>query len=194
MSTGDVGEMCADGVLRIIDRKKDLVKLSGGQCSRGPSTKALLSLYIYVFIYIDTAHKCAWSQESEAAWRSGEYVSLGKVEANLKSVKGLAACSVFAQGDKDHCVVSALVFFELAPSSSLECTTPSCQLLGNADFPLWTLQVIVSQPEKGWGSVGGKPDEGALLKDILAAMTVLVKGEFCRADQSFSDFRVAFPR
>ena len=28
--TGDIGEMCADGVLKIIDRKKDLVKLKYG--------------------------------------------------------------------------------------------------------------------------------------------------------------------
>ena len=50
---------CADGVMKIIDRKKDLIKLSGG-----------------------------------------EYVSLGKVEAAMKQVVGVAACVVFCQSDK----------------------------------------------------------------------------------------------
>lgn len=80
--TGDIGVMTETGALKIVDRKKDLIKLSGG-----------------------------------------EYVSLGKVEAGLKQVKGIGACVVFARPDKDHCVC------------------------------------IVSQPEKGWASVGGKPDD-----------------------------------
>lgn len=81
--------MLGNGTLKIIDRKKDLIKLSGG-----------------------------------------EYVALGKVEASLKQVPGIGACIVFAKSDKDHCVC------------------------------------IVSQPEKGWASVGGKPDEGELIKQI----------------------------
>jgi long-chain acyl-CoA synthetase len=87
--TGDIGVMTANGTVKIIDRKKDLIKLSGG-----------------------------------------EYVSLGKVEAALKQVPGIGACVVFAQSSKDHCVC------------------------------------IVSQPEKGWQSVGGKPDEADLVKAI----------------------------
>uniref|UniRef100_A0A7S4RJ72 AMP-dependent synthetase/ligase domain-containing protein n=1 Tax=Alexandrium monilatum TaxID=311494 RepID=A0A7S4RJ72_9DINO len=83
--TGDIGEMTQSGTLRIIDRKKDLIKLSGG-----------------------------------------EYVSLGKVENALKQVPGISMAVVFARSDKDHCVA------------------------------------IVSQPERGWDSVGGKPDEAAL--------------------------------
>jgi long-chain acyl-CoA synthetase len=62
--TGDIGVMMPSGNLKIIDRKKDLIKLL-----------------------------------------AGEYVSLGKVEAALKSVKGIGACVVFAQSNKDHCVV-----------------------------------------------------------------------------------------
>jgi len=92
--TGDIGVMLKDGNLKIVDRKKDLIKLSGG-----------------------------------------EYVSLGKVEAALKNVPGIGACVVFARPDKDHCVV------------------------------------IVSQPEKGWASVGGKPEEEKLLKDIADSLT-----------------------
>jgi acyl-CoA synthetase (AMP-forming)/AMP-acid ligase II len=75
--TGDIGVLHADGVLQIVDRKKDLIKLEGG-----------------------------------------EYVSLGMVESKLKEVKGIGACVVFARSDKKHCVT------------------------------------IVSQPEKGWASLG----------------------------------------
>lgn len=87
--TGDIGVMNKSGTLSIIDRKKDLIKLSGG-----------------------------------------EYVSLGKVEATLKQVSGIGAVVVFARADKDHCVA------------------------------------IVSQPERGWASVGGKPEEADLLTEI----------------------------
>lgn len=88
--TGDIGVVTPSGAIKIIDRKKDLIKLSGG-----------------------------------------EYVSLGKVEAALKQVSGIGACIVFAQSNKDHCVC------------------------------------IVSQTERGWASVGGKPEsEEQLLLDI----------------------------
>jgi len=83
--TGDVGEMTAKGTLRIIDRKKDLIKLV-----------------------------------------QGEYVSLGKVENAMKQVPGISQVVVFANPEKDHCVA------------------------------------IVSQPERGWATVGGKPDEAEL--------------------------------
>jgi long-chain acyl-CoA synthetase len=91
--SGDIGEMMPNGTVKIIDRKKDLIKLSGG-----------------------------------------EYVALGKVEAALKQVEGIGAVVVFASPDKDHCVC------------------------------------IVSQPEKGWNSVGGKPDEAALVKAIAESL------------------------
>jgi len=91
--TGDIGAMMPNGTLQIIDRKKDLIKLSGG-----------------------------------------EYVALGKVEAALKQVAGIGACVVFAKPDKDHCVV------------------------------------IVSCPEKGWASVGGKPDETELVQAISTSL------------------------
>merc|ERR1711933_479290 len=87
--TGDIGVMNTNGTISIIDRKKDLIKLSGG-----------------------------------------EYVSLGKVEATLKQVSGIGAVVVFARSDKDHCVA------------------------------------IVSRPERGWASVGGKPDEANLVQEI----------------------------
>jgi len=91
--TGDIGVFTDLGTLRIVDRKKDLIKLSGG-----------------------------------------EYVSLGKVEAGLKLVPGIGAVVVFAQASKDHCVA------------------------------------IVSQPEKGWSSVGGKPEEKELVDSIAETL------------------------
>ncbi|CAE8742157.1 unnamed protein product [Polarella glacialis] len=92
--TGDIGVVMETGVLKIIDRKKDLIKLTGG-----------------------------------------EYVSLGKVEAALKQVPGIGAVVVFALAGKDHCVA------------------------------------VVSQPDKGWEFVGGRPDETALLKSLSEKLT-----------------------
>jgi len=89
--TGDIGVMEEDGVLKIVDRKKDLIKLQGG-----------------------------------------EYVSLGKVEANLKQVKGIGQCCVFAQ----------------------------------------------SHPEKGWESVGGRPQEAVLVAEIESKMKELGLARF----------------
>jgi len=87
--TGDIGVMTKSGAVKIIDRKKDLIKL-----------------------------------------KAGEYVSLGKVEAALKQVPGIGAVVVFALPSEDHCVA------------------------------------VVSQPEKGWQSVGGRPDEAQLVTSI----------------------------
>lgn len=61
--TGDIGEMHEDGVLKIIDRKKDLVKL-----------------------------------------QAGEYVSLGKVEAELKTCPVVENICVYGDASKDHTV------------------------------------------------------------------------------------------
>jgi len=61
--TGDIGEVHEDGVLKIIDRKKDLVKL-----------------------------------------QAGEYVSLGKVEAELKTCPLVENICVYGDASKDHVV------------------------------------------------------------------------------------------
>ncbi|XP_046676781.1 fatty acid CoA ligase Acsl3 [Homalodisca vitripennis] len=61
--TGDIGEIHEDGVLKIIDRKKDLVKL-----------------------------------------QAGEYVSLGKVEAELKTCPLVENICVYGDASKDHTV------------------------------------------------------------------------------------------
>ncbi|XP_056630489.1 long-chain-fatty-acid--CoA ligase 4 isoform X2 [Diorhabda carinulata] len=61
--TGDIGEIHEDGVLKIIDRKKDLVKL-----------------------------------------QAGEYVSLGKVEAEMKTCPLVDNICVYGESSKDYCV------------------------------------------------------------------------------------------
>ncbi|KAK7602450.1 hypothetical protein V9T40_008039 [Parthenolecanium corni] len=61
--TGDIGEYHPDGVIRIIDRKKDLVKLQGG-----------------------------------------EYVSLGKVETQLKTCPVVDNICVYADARHDYCI------------------------------------------------------------------------------------------
>jgi long-chain acyl-CoA synthetase len=61
--TGDIGEIHPDGVVKIIDRKKDLVKL-----------------------------------------QAGEYVSLGKVEAQLKTCPLIDNICVYGDSTKEFCV------------------------------------------------------------------------------------------
>ena len=62
-ATGDIGEMLPNGNLKIIDRKKDLVKLSGG-----------------------------------------EYVSLNKIESNIKLMSLVDNVCVVANSLKSYCV------------------------------------------------------------------------------------------
>jgi len=66
-SSGDIGELLPDGSLKIVDRKKDLVKLS-----------------------------------------SGEYISLGKVEAHLKSAPVVDNICVYGTG-KDNFLIAIVV-------------------------------------------------------------------------------------
>lgn len=80
--TGDIGEMHADGVLKVIDRKKDLVKL-----------------------------------------QAGEYVSLGKIETELKTCNLIDNICVYADPSKEY-VVALIVpnrpqMMQLAARSNL---------------------------------------------------------------------------
>lgn len=80
--TGDIGEMHADGALKVIDRKKDLVKL-----------------------------------------QAGEYVSLGKIETELKTCNLIDNICVYADPSKEY-VVALIVpnkpqIMQLAARSSL---------------------------------------------------------------------------
>jgi long-chain acyl-CoA synthetase len=61
--TGDIGEMAPDGTLKIVDRKKDLVKLN-----------------------------------------HGEYVSLGKVESELKTCPLVENVCVYGDPKEQHCI------------------------------------------------------------------------------------------
>ncbi|KAK9728288.1 AMP-binding enzyme [Popillia japonica] len=97
--TGDICEIEDDGVLKIIDRKKDLVKL-----------------------------------------QAGEYVSLGKVEAELKTCPFVDNICVYGDSSKQYCValvvphqqkIMELVEKRGIPVSSFEeaCSSPTVELL-----------------------------------------------------------------
>jgi long-chain acyl-CoA synthetase len=81
--TGDVGEIWADGGVKIIDRKKDLVKL-----------------------------------------QQGEYVSLGKVEAEMKTCALVDNICVYGDPLKTYCVALVVpaekAFLELAQSLGIK--------------------------------------------------------------------------
>ena len=99
-------------MLRIIDRKKDLIKLSGGECveparplpSPLPSLQALLAA-------------CGGPRSNPEGARR-RYVSLGKVEANLKTVRArpgrLSALSVL---HRKSVLYGAFVWARLALNS-----------------------------------------------------------------------------
>ena len=140
--TGDIGVMDSDGVLRIVDRKKDLVKLQGGEYVSLGKVEANLKqvlrvgrLLCLVPVGQNTRmymHTCLCiTPNLKQVLRVGRLLCLAYIlnpkpqtlnptpsPPNLKQVPGIGACCVFAQSNQKNCVV------------------------------------IVSQPEKGWASVG----------------------------------------
>ena len=132
--TGDIGVMDSDGVLRIVDRKKDLVKLQGGEYVSLGKVEANLKQVLRVGRLL-----CLVPVGQNT--RMYMHTCLC-ITPNLKQVPGIGACCVFCQSDKTFCVV------------------------------------IVSQPEKGWDSVGGKPQEGALVTAIAEKLKALGLARF----------------
>uniref|UniRef100_A0A1B6E8J8 long-chain-fatty-acid--CoA ligase n=1 Tax=Clastoptera arizonana TaxID=38151 RepID=A0A1B6E8J8_9HEMI len=92
--TGDIGEVHEDGVVKIIDRKKDLVKL-----------------------------------------QAGEYVSLGKVEAELKTCPVVENICVYGDASKDYTVALVVPnpshLANIAARLNLSSSTPFDQLCSN---------------------------------------------------------------
>lgn len=103
--TGDIGEMHADGVLKIIDRKKDLVKL-----------------------------------------QAGEYVSLGKVESELKTCPIVENICVYGDPSKQYTV--ALI---VPNPKCIEELAAKCGLVSKSFEELCTSSII----------------ENAVIKEIL---------------------------
>uniref|UniRef100_A0A8D8RCC4 long-chain-fatty-acid--CoA ligase n=1 Tax=Cacopsylla melanoneura TaxID=428564 RepID=A0A8D8RCC4_9HEMI len=106
--TGDIGELQGDGVIRIIDRKKDLVKL-----------------------------------------QAGEYVSLGKVEAELKTCPVIENICVYGDSRKDYTVALVVPnqtrLTEIADRLNLSSLTFE-QLCANLDIEK---QVLIELQEHG---------------------------------------------
>ena len=96
--TGDIGRIHPDGVLQIIDRKKDLVKVSGTFWNG-------IRLNLAPFPQLS----------------GGEYVSFGKLESTFVEIPGLERCCIYADSLREYCV--ALVnILPVSGSQWLSCT------------------------------------------------------------------------
>jgi len=72
--TGDIGEMDADGVMKIVDRKKDLVKLSGGEYVSLGKVESMLKAVpgitsCVVFAKSDMTYCCCVVSQPEQGWK-----------------------------------------------------------------------------------------------------------------------------
>ncbi|XP_040582204.1 long-chain-fatty-acid--CoA ligase 4 [Lepeophtheirus salmonis] len=89
--TGDIGQMEADGVLKLVDRKKDLVKLSGGEYISYGKVESILKTcpiienictyadplkdYLFAIVIPDKAHLNERGLTPEAACRDASFIS-----------------------------------------------------------------------------------------------------------------------
>ena len=137
--TGDIGEFWPDGVIKIIDRKKDLVKL-----------------------------------------QAGEYVSLGKVEAEMKTCPVVENICVYGDPSKNYCVALVVanekVLGEIA--ASLGITGEFEELCSNKIIEKAVLKELVEHSKKSRLEKFEIPAAITLCKDVWSPDMGLVTAAF----------------
>ncbi|CRL00268.1 CLUMA_CG013541, isoform A [Clunio marinus] len=137
--TGDIGEIHPDGVLKIIDRKKDLVKL-----------------------------------------QAGEYVSLGKVETEMKTCSLVENVCVYGDPSKTYCVALVVpvekVLMELA--TSLGITGDFEELCSNSVIEKAVLKELAEHAKKSRLQKYEIPAAITLCKDVWSPDMGLVTAAF----------------
>jgi long-chain acyl-CoA synthetase len=121
--TGDIGEIDADGFLRITDRKKDLIKTSGGKYVAPQKIENLLKLQPHVsqaIIIGDNRKYCValltLDAEEVARWASGQGFPPGSPEqlAAHPAVRALVESEV-AQVNRQLASYESIKYFRILP-------------------------------------------------------------------------------
>lgn len=124
-STGDIGEMTSNGVLKIIDRKKDLVKLQGGEYLSLNKIEAVIKL-------LPLVENCCVVADG----RKSYCVCL--IQPNLKKMEGLISTSVSIANENQvnvECSSSATAH-NVARRSSIEIAADLISQIENGKFML----------------------------------------------------------
>jgi long-chain acyl-CoA synthetase len=121
--TGDIGEIDADGFLRITDRKKDLIKTSGGKYVAPQKIENLLKLQPHIsqaVVIGDNRKYCValvtLDTDEVARWAAGQGLQLGSSEqmASHPMVRGLIEGEV-AQANRQLASFESVKYFRILP-------------------------------------------------------------------------------